>query len=165
VLQSPHSISSEPLINKCWLGLISLVVPHMLCDLTQDDLFYNLPWHWSQDDRLVVPWILLTTLLLAGRQIGKPPILWDLWLTMVDQECWWMVESVFIVTSTGSFSTLGWLPSGPMDMQGTRWHTKGMGCHPEIPRQAQIVVPEVHKIQQIQIQGLAPGLQQSLLSV
>ena len=30
-----------PFMNPCWLGLIQ-VIPHMLCDLTHDDLFHNL---------------------------------------------------------------------------------------------------------------------------
>ena len=46
------------------------------------------------------------------------------------------------------------------------WTRKGMGCHPERPRQAQTVGPgEAHEVQQIEVQGLAPGLWQPPLSV
>lgn len=40
----------------------------------------------------------------------------------------------------------------------TSQHTSGMECHPRRPRQAQAVGPsELHEIQQILAQGLAPG--------
>lgn len=38
-------------------------------------------------------------------------------------------------------------------------HTKEMGCHPEEPRQAQVVsTGEPHEVEQIQMEGIAPGL-------
>ena len=46
-------------MDPCWLILIPLVVLHMLCDLPQDDLLHNLPWHQDQTDMPVVPQILL----------------------------------------------------------------------------------------------------------
>ena len=49
-----------------------LVVSHMPSDLTQDDLLHNLSWHPAQAGRSVVPWILLTTLLVDGSHISKP---------------------------------------------------------------------------------------------
>ena len=64
-----------PFTNLCWLGLDATHVP---CDLTQDDLLQNFPWYQGQADRPVVPQILLTTLLVDGCHIGKPPTLWDL---------------------------------------------------------------------------------------
>ena len=52
------------------------IVLHMLRDLLQDNLHYNLPWH--RGNRPVVPWILLTTLLADESHVGKPPVFWDL---------------------------------------------------------------------------------------
>lgn len=51
------------------------VVPHMLCDLLQGDLFHNLPWHRGQPDRSEVSQILIMTLLMDGSHIRKPPII------------------------------------------------------------------------------------------
>ena len=53
------------------------VVLHLPCDLPQDDLLHDISWHWSQADRLIVPWILLTTL-VDGSHNGKPRVLWYL---------------------------------------------------------------------------------------
>ena len=51
---------------------------HVLCDLTQYYLLHNFHSYQGQADRPVLPWILLTALLVDGSHIGKPPILWDL---------------------------------------------------------------------------------------
>ena len=48
-----------------------LVVLHMLGELTQDEPLHNLPWYRGQADRHVVPWILLPTLFVDGRYVGK----------------------------------------------------------------------------------------------
>ena len=42
----------------------------MLCDLTQDDLLHNFPWHQGQADKPVVPQILLTALLVNGCHVN-----------------------------------------------------------------------------------------------
>lgn len=56
-------------------GLDLPVVLHMMCDCIQDDLFYHLSWHRSQDDRLVVLRVLPSTLLIDGCHISKSPVL------------------------------------------------------------------------------------------
>ena len=48
-----------------------LVVPHVLYDGTQDELLHQLPRHRCQADRPVISWIILPTLLIDGRHIGK----------------------------------------------------------------------------------------------
>ena len=46
-----------------------LVVLYVPCDVTQDDLLHDLPWHQCQTERPVVPQILLLALLLGGLHI------------------------------------------------------------------------------------------------
>ena len=66
--------SHEPVLP----GPDPLDAMHVSCDLTQDYLLHDFPWYRGQADRPVVPQILLTTLLVDGSHIGKPPVLWDL---------------------------------------------------------------------------------------
>jgi len=46
-----------------------LVFLYLLRDRPQDHLLHTLPQHGGQTDRPVVPWILLTALLVDGRRI------------------------------------------------------------------------------------------------
>ena len=67
VIREPMLAGSDP-----------LVVLHILCDLSQDYLFHNFSWRQGQADKPVVPWILLTTLLVDGSDVGSPPVPWNL---------------------------------------------------------------------------------------
>lgn len=59
-------------------GIDHLVVLHMPCDRTQDDLLYNIPWNRGQADMPVVPQILLLTLLVDGYHTDKSSVVWNL---------------------------------------------------------------------------------------
>ena len=81
--QAGHSIIEGNQVGQLGLALHEpmlagpdpLLVPHMLCDLSQDNLLHNLLWH---QDQAAVPQILLTTLLVDGSPFGKSAVFWDL---------------------------------------------------------------------------------------
>ena len=55
-----------------------LGVLHLLGERTPDEPLHNLARHQGQADRPVAPGILLPALLVGGRHIGRPPVVWDL---------------------------------------------------------------------------------------
>ena len=69
-----ESAFHEPMLA----GPDPLVVPHMLCDCTQDDLLHNFSQNQGQADGPIVPQILLSILPVDGHHIGKTPVIWGL---------------------------------------------------------------------------------------
>jgi len=106
------------------VGPDPLIVLHVPCNSTQDDLFDNFCWHWAQADGPVVPQIFLTTL-ADGCHISKSAVIWDLinwWGMLVDVESW------LAITSTSSVITLGWILSGPINLWLSKW-SNGICSH------------------------------------
>jgi len=78
IYQSGHPVAEGDEAGQAWpafhepvlAGPDPLDATHEPCDLSQDNLFHDLPWHRGQAGLTAIP--------VDGSHIGKPPILWNL---------------------------------------------------------------------------------------
>ena len=55
-----------------------MLIPHVIKQVVQEDLFHDLPRHRGETHRPIVPEVLLSPFLVNGSDMTLPPVIQDL---------------------------------------------------------------------------------------